>query len=361
MEELYYVYPIYKDVSFSLISKNHIKHLNSKVKIQEIDESVLDSIMWVGEKRILLHPIGYLLLGDRIEHFKHRIKRLYKLQNVANVLGGFDTADSDKISRVFVNVLNQMDLVMVPSSWAKETYERSGVESPIEIIPHGLNEAFLTESKEIKSDGIQKLIEIKEKHNAILVLFFLTHSGFRKGADLVAEAMKRIQREYDNVFLVVKTSNIVDPYLRHLSSLKMIHIKGFLNDNELRELYDACDILLCPSRGGGFELNALEGIARGLITLVPNGMCFTDYVKYAVPVELGKSVQVFDDNPIHIGNGYEVDVDDLTKKLMDTIDKIDRYKRKFKRNSKIVRREYSWKKICEKLLMVLEEYGFVGT
>jgi len=262
MKELYYVYPKYQDGSFSLISKNHIKYLNSKVRIQEVDGNVLDHIMWVGEKRVLLHPIGYLLLGDRVEHFKQRIKRFHKLQSVAKVLGGFDTADSDKISSIFANVLNQMDLVMVPSTWAKEAYERSGVTSSIEIIPHGLNEAFLKESKEIKSDGIQKLLEIKERHNAILVLFFLTHSGFRKGADLVAEVMKRIQREYDNVFLVVKTSKIEDPYLRFLSPLKMIHIKGFLNDDELRELYDVCDILLCPSRGGGFELNALEGILR---------------------------------------------------------------------------------------------------
>jgi len=86
---------------------------------------------------------------------------------------------------------------------------------------------------------------------------------------------------------------------------------------------------------------------------------YSDYVKYAVPVELGKSVQVFDDNPLHIGNGYEVDVDDLTKKLMDAIDNIRKYRRKFKKNSKIVRQEYSWKRICEELLMVLEKYGFV--
>ena len=94
MSEIYYVYPVYQKGSFHVISKAHINHLNSKVKIQEIDESVLDNVMWTGGKRVLLHPVGYILLGDRVDMFPHRIKRLYKLKQVAKRLAGFDTADS---------------------------------------------------------------------------------------------------------------------------------------------------------------------------------------------------------------------------------------------------------------------------
>jgi len=120
--EVYYVYPIHQKGSFHFISKNHINYLKSKIKIQEIDESVLDNLMWLGDKSILLHPTGYLLLGDKVEMFYSRIKRLEKLKQVSKRLGGLDTADSDRISKAFVNVLNQLDLVIVPSTWAKNCY-----------------------------------------------------------------------------------------------------------------------------------------------------------------------------------------------------------------------------------------------
>jgi len=359
MKELYYVYPMHQNGSFNFISKNHIRHLSENIRIQQIDEGTLDVIAWVTKKNVLLHPIGYMLLGDCMEQFPHRIKRLQRLKNTTKRLGGFDTADSNRISKIFVDVLNEMDLVMVPSSWARDTFIKSGVMAPVEVIPHGLNDALLSDSKEITNDAVQKLIEIKKKNNAILVLFFLAHSGYRKGADIVTQVMTRIQRERDDVFLVVKTLDVLDPYMSAFSGLKMIHIKGFFNDDELRQLYDACDICVVPSRGGGFELNALEAIARGLITLVPNGMCFTDYIDYTIPIKVKRSVKVLEGNPLHTGDGYEVDIDDFTEKMFKVIDDIKKYKRLFKRYSKAVRERYSWEKICDKLYETLERYDFV--
>jgi len=355
MNELYYIYPIHQKGSFHVISVNHINYLNNKIKIQQIDEQVLDNIMWTGDKRVLLHPIGYLLLGDRIEMFYSRIKRLEKLKQVSKRLGGFDTADSDKISKIFVDVLNQLDLVIVPSTWAKNCYINSGVNTDVEILPHGLNNAFLSNSKKITNDAIKKLLEIKKKKKAKLVLFFLMHSEFRKGADFVAKAMTEIQKEYDNVFLVVKSLKPVDK----INSLKLINITGWFNDNELRQLYDACDVLVCPSRGGGFELNALEGISRGLPVLVPNGMCFLDYISYTIPIKLNNRVIVLPNNPIHVGYGYEINLNDFISKLKDVLDNLQKYKRKFKKYSNQVKKKYSWSSICGKLYKILESYEFV--
>ncbi|RKX44971.1 MAG: hypothetical protein DRP27_05350 [Thermotogae bacterium] len=359
MNELYYVYPVYQKNSFHVISKAHISYLSLKVKVQEIDESILDNIMWTGDKSILLHPVGYLLLGDSVRMFYSRIKRLDRLKKVAKRLGGFDTADSDAISQVFVNVLNELDLVIVPSEWAKECYLNSGVDIPIEVLPHGLNSSFLNNSKEITNKTIKELLEIKKKHDARLILFFLWHSGYRKGADIVAQAMSEIQKEHDNVFLVVKTGDIVDTYLHDLLKLKMIHIKGWLSDDELRQLYDVCDVLVCPSRGGGFELNTLEGVSRGLPTLATNGMCFLDYIEYIIPIQAYDKVVVLKDNPIHIGYGYEVDINDFVKKLHDVLDNIQSYKLKFKKYSRQVRRKYAWSVICEKLYEILDDYEFI--
>ncbi len=97
---LIYVYPKEKDVSFSLISRYHIHYLRKSFNhnIAEVNESVLDHIYWTPGKRILLHPILYVLMGDRREMFQVRKKRLDKLMEVKEKLGGFDTADTDRIS-----------------------------------------------------------------------------------------------------------------------------------------------------------------------------------------------------------------------------------------------------------------------
>jgi len=247
MNELYYVYPMYKKGSFHFISKEHIRYLKSNVKIQEIDESVLDNLMWIDGKSILLHPIGYFLLGDKEDMFKQRLKRLEKLLLVKDILGGFDTADSDKISSEFVNVLNKLDLVIV----------------------------------------------------------------------------------------------------------------GWLSNDELRQLYDACDVCVCPSRGGGFELNALEAIARGLPTLVPHGMCFLDYLEYTIPVKLERRVRVLPYNPIHVGRGFEVNINDFTDKLFNVVENLEHYKMMARKFSEHIRKQYAWFNVCERLYKILQQYNFV--
>jgi len=359
MKSLTYVYPMHAINSFHIISKHHIEHLSKKIKVNEVDENTLDNIIWGKGKKVLLHPIGYLLLGDKIEYFAHRIKRLYKLKECCKLVGGFDTADSDRIANIFVKVLNQLDLIVVPSTWAKECYVNSGVIKPIEVLPHGVGNAFLQNYKVVENEVIRKLAEIKRKNKAILVLFFLQHSGFRKGADIVFNVLNKLQDEYDNVYLVVKTGNIEDPYLFWLKQLKTIHIKGHLNEKELVQLYDQCDILICPSRGGGFELNALEGIARGLITLVPSEMCFRDYSQYAITLKCDTKVKVLPGNPIHVGYGYQVSLADFYKKMVKVLDNIQKYKKVFRKNAKEVRKKYAWKTICNKLFLLLSKYGFV--
>lgn len=362
MKEIYYIYPMWQWGSFHNISVEHIKHLKKRVKVQEIDENVLDNIVWAGGKNILLHPIGYLLLGDRKEKFQHKLKRLDKLNTIADHLGGFDTADSSQIADIFVNVLNQMDLIFVPSTWARDVYINSGVESEVKVLPHGLPEPFLDEpGKDFipANKAISELMELKKKHRAKLVLYFLMHSGYRKGADLVAEAMRQIQDRHRNVFLVVKTHNVLDPFFSRFSGLKMINIRGWFNEVELRQLYDVCDVVVCPSRGGGFELNALEGIARGKPTLFTDAMCFTDYRDYGIPIDVEKEVRVLPGNPLHVGMGYEVSIDDFVTKLEKVLRRYSYYKNKALRASKEIRRKYSWTNICNKLFDFLNEFNFI--
>lgn len=356
---LLYIYPFHKELSFTKISENHLAYLSNHVKIQKINEPVLDVLQWVKGKKILLHPILYVTIGDRKELFQQRIKRLERLLNVKDVLGGFETCDSDQISEIASKVLNQLDLIFVPSKWAKEVFQKCGVSTPIEVLPHGVSKHYLAPPTKTPSSNLKWLYDFKCKQKPILILYFLHHSGFRKGADIVAKAMKLVQESHPKAYLLVKRGSIQDPYLPLLRQLKTLEVAGWLSEEELVQLYDLCDILIVPSRSGGFELNALEGLARGIPTIIPNHGCFLDLIDYAFPIEIENPVKIFKDNPIHVGNGFTPSWRDLAKKIKWAIRRLDAHKQKAIQNAEKIRANYQWDKICERLLQILRREGFV--
>jgi len=358
--EICYIYPIYNRVSFHYIAKKHIEYLSNYVRVHEIDENVLDHLMWANRKNIIIHPALYPLVGSSIYSYQKKIHRLPKLLNVKKRLGGFEVADTNRVSEIAVKVLNEFDVIFVPSKFSKQVLEESGVTTEVEVIPHGLPNSFLKSDRNITDKTLLELKELKESRGYIYVLHFLLHSGFRKGSDLVAKVMGKIQSEFDNVILVVKRERLIDPFIHQLRKLKMIEIDAWFDEDGLRQLYDLSDIVLVPSRGGGFELNAIEAIARGIPTVVPNAGCFLDYIQYTIPVKVGRWVKVFSDNIVHVGEGHECDLLDLYEKLTEVIENLDKYKRKFSRYAKTIRKKYTWEKTGELLLKYLEEYGFLN-
>lgn len=358
MDELYYVYPKYHNMSFSKIAREHIKQISPFVKVQQIDEEVLDNLQWLQPRNILLHPVLYVTIGDRADLFEGRQKRLRSLLKVKGVLGGFETADTNKISRLAIDTLNRLDVIFLPSSYAKRVFQRSGATVPLHVIPHGLSDALLNPTREITHQKMKEIRALKEKHDATLVLFFCLHSEYRKGADIVYDAMDFLQRKYKDLFLVVKTSSEGGETNKKFKRLRSVQVKGWISEGDLRQLYDVCDMLVVPSRGGGFELNALEGIARGLPTLVPQDGCFLDYIDYAVPLKVTGHPVVFPNNPIHVGKGFETDVDQLVQSILRVYGNLAGYKEKAEEASLTVRERFSWKAVCSNLVTLLREHKF---
>jgi len=144
---LRYVYPISNVVSFTFIARHHVAWLRRRIPIEVADEPSLDrSGLWAELDHgipTLLHPILYVLMGDKTSMYWERIHRLELLRSLGGKLGGFDVADSDQLSEKAVDVLNQIDLVVVPSTWAAQAYRDSDVQTPVEVVPHGLSDAFV--------------------------------------------------------------------------------------------------------------------------------------------------------------------------------------------------------------------------
>ena len=355
-----YIYPLYGNDSFHIVASNHIKYLRREYKtrgehieIEEIDWPKLENMVWNEKRNILIHPFLYPFISP--ESFTQNLKSFAKLLGTKNKIGGFDVADSNRISSLAVYIINKIDLMIVPSNFAKDAYIKSGVTIPVEVLPHGIPDEFLNDDPiGTNNDDIAILQKLKEKGN-ILVLYFLTHSSHRKGADLVKEVMKRVQSKFGNVHLVVKGGN-----LSYFSGIGITYINSWLDNNDLRLLYDVCDVCISPSRGGGFELNALEAISRGLPTLVTSGCCFTDLIDYFIPIKLSSRVtQPLPGNCIHIGYGCEVDINDFDEKLTDVINRLGYWKYIFNNRAIEIREKYSWRKTAKRLDEILRQHAFV--
>ena len=366
MKTIYYLYPIRNKVSFTFISKQHIRYLREKlqnnVKIIETDVDTFDPSAWGFNRKLILHPLFYPFFEGVSKEANAKISKLNQCLNKGFKIIAFDTADSDRISEKAVDLANKVEAIIVPSNFAKKAFVDSGVYKPVHVVPHGIPDEFMVNGKTITHPDLAKLNEIKKKNNFVFVLFQLVHSGGRKGADLFAKAMSIVQKENPNVIILAKRLEGLDPYLPLLRQLKCVEVSGYLELDAYRQLYDLSDITVLASRGGGFEACSIESLARGVPTIVPEAGCFLDYIKYAIPVKVTKNKPiVLPDNPIHVGKGWEIDVDELAKTILKVADNLNKYKRKAKRNMKKIWKEYSWRRIVDKIIKILIEYDFIKT
>ncbi|RLJ03374.1 MAG: hypothetical protein DRP11_00885 [Candidatus Aenigmatarchaeota archaeon] len=349
---VWYVYPLWHKVSFTLIGNYHVQELKKYYRVYEIDELAFGSIDVYGKIHLIIHP--YFFIATRYSQYFVNIIDKFETKI------GIDVADSDMISKRAVNLVHYLDAIIVPSNFSKEAYLRSGVKIPVYVVPHGLSEHYFKPPRPAVTPFIKELREKKKREKAIYLLFFLIHSGRRKGAHLVYQVANEIQKMYNNVYLVLKVGFAGGGDFKLLSQLRTLWTTQWFSEQELVDLYDSCDIYLGFSTGGGFEKNFLEAISRGLPCIACNKGSWTDFLPDFLLVPYARRVKVFPEaNPllhIHCGYGYELDVEKAIDKLKDVIENLDEYKAKVKEYWNKIKSRYTWESIGKMLKQVLDKY-----
>jgi hypothetical protein len=312
-----------------------------------------------------MHPAIYIMhrilqsrtniLGERRREYLDWWRGLF------DELVGFEVADSDRLSEYAVEILNSLDKVIAPSSFVKDVMASSGVRSRIYVVPHGVDPEYYTipsiwESAPATAinPAILDLFLYKLRRGVKIILFFLWHSAERKGWEEVRETYRRLRNYRKDIILVLKTISPRSTEFLEVADLGAVEIYGWLDETSKIALYDLSDIVLVFSRGGGFELNALESLARGIPTLTNDFGCFTDYVPEFLRVRRGERVIVLPNNVIHVGYGYKVDVDHAVNKILDILDNYDEYKAKvLEWREKILKNRFRWDLVASELLKIL--------
>jgi Glycosyltransferase len=366
-----YAYPQFHTVSFTLIARKHIEYLRRQrlADVQELDELTLPSFLPSVKYNLVLHPWIYIyhrFLQSRQNAtdatLKYRLPGYLKWwrSNFSQIIA-IDVCDSDRMSDYAVELLNQADKVVVPSSYCAEVYGRSGVKRPVFRVPHGLDPDWyalpnvwdVAPAKSINPSLLEVYLYKLRKRKRLL-LFWLWHSEGRKGWPEVRALYERLVKERNDVVLVLKTMVPNSPAFQEIMHLGAIQIYGWLSDYEKMVLYDMADVTLTFTRGGGFEMNALESLARGVPVITSDRGSWTEYVPPFLQVKAGEKVKVFEDNSIHVGYGYKVDVEDALNKVHDILENYDDYKARVEEwRQKVLASEYRWDIVAKRLVEIV--------
>jgi len=367
-----YVYPQLHTASFTLVARKHIEYLRKLglANVHELDELSLPSYVPHLRYHAVLHPWVYVyhrFLQTRLnvlnENLRNRFnKYLEWWRSNFNQLVAVDVCDSDKMSDYAVNLLDQADKVVVPSNYCVEVYRRSGVKKPVHRVPHGVDPEWYTTPNvwdvapaKAVNPSLLEVYLYKLRKKKRLLLFWLWHSEERKGWPEVRVLYERLARERGDVVLLLKTMTPNSPAFQQVMHLGAIQIYGWLSDYDKIALYDLADVTLMFSRGGAFEANALESLARGVPAITSDKGPWTDYVPPFLQVKAGERVKVFEDNAIHVGYGYKVGVEDALSKIHDILENYDDYKARAEEwRGKTLSSEYRWDVVVNKLVKIIQ-------
>jgi len=371
MNPILYVMPLHHTVSFSIVAQKHIYYIKMQnlARVYEMDELAFPSFYTSIKYEAVLHP--YIFIWNRViqrfyratpDKLKHRIPQyIDDFKKQFNQLIAVDVCDSDRMSEFAVNLLNYADKVVVPSNFCVEVYKGSGVKKPVYRVPHGVDPEWYLTPNIWETSPVKKLSPVlidlylyKIRKNKRFLLFWLWHSAERKGFPEVKEVYSRLVKERRDVVLVMKTFHLNMPEFQEVMHLGAIQVYGWLNDYEKMALYDLADITLMFSRGGAFEICALESLARGVPVITSNKGSWTDYVPPFLQVKTGERVVVLPNNAIHVGYGYRVDVEDALNKIHDILESYDEYREKVEEwRQKVLFNEFRWDLIAKKLIDII--------
>jgi len=345
-----YFYPMYHEVSFKYVAEQHVRFLSERFTVDPVDERALVGFSPAQGTAVVLHPLLYLA-GKSLDGYMHLVSR------AARVVG-VDVADSDRVSADAVTIANLADALIVPSNFARRAYVESGVRVPVHVVPHALDDAFLSEKPpqdhvDELGEYIPLLQKLRERYR-VLFFYALWHSDYRKGADLVFETLSRLSKERKDFALIARTGSPVFLYETEKRGIRALAITKHLSYASMRYLYDLCDIYPLFSRGGGFELNGLEALARGEVVVASEGGAWEEYLPREFLVPARAWVRVFRDNPYHVGLGPEIDVEKATNKLHEVMDNIDEWKERAREHSIKIRELYSPGRVKSILISAFE-------
>jgi glycosyltransferase involved in cell wall biosynthesis len=280
--------------------------------------------------------------------------------------------ESDTLDDKFISILDQADLVWVPSNWGLNILIRHGLDAKkIIVIPEGVN-PDLYHPYIPRSDFLQKL---QKKFQYLIVGKYEE----RKGYTQLLQAFSKVTKKDQDINLLIKADyflkdiekrHSLSEYIKNSNADNITTVHGKFSSEELVKLYHSVDAYVFPSRAEGWGLPLIEAIACGVPVIATNYSGHSEYlskirdlyipVNYKlVPIKDMEFQQYWAPKDGSWGNWAEVDVNDLSEKLLEIKNNYEIWQKKALKASEIIRNQFSWDAARDKALSSLMQRGLL--
>jgi len=179
--------------------------------------------------------------------------------------------ESTQLPEGWADVLNTCECVIVPASFLVDVFRSSGITVPIEVVPLGINPAFM--------HPVRRTLKDDEP----LTFFALTDRGNRKNGYGAASAFYRAFGDDPRYRLLLKMRDKGQP--AEIDNPNIDLIQADMKDAQLADLYRQCQVMLFPGRGEGFGLPPREFAATGGVVIATNwGGLADELTSWGIPL-----------------------------------------------------------------------------
>ena len=232
----------------------------------------------------------------------------------------------------WIDSINLLDLLLVPSKFEKKCLKESGVTIPIKVVPVPYD-----------STRIQKkaVLTALNDHNDEFKFYFVGEFNKRKNIEDTVVAFHREFMYGENVRLVLKLSGADPQALFDDSSQQLDKIKEHcglyptvnqyrsevlltspLNETEILALHNTCDCFLSTSYGESIGLGAMDAMAFGKTPIINKNSGTSQFIDQlnGFPVESFKVPAIDKNRPTPdlyktSDTWYKIDILDLQAKM----------------------------------------------
>ena len=350
---------IKKGVDLKILGMQNIGHQKEEFNLPMLDDVYgQDAIQFYTK----LYEIDYVItILDNFVPIYHYIPNLLKTLKVGHI--AHVTINSNPISPMLLDQIKGADFLVAPSKFVEKVLLDAGVDPKrIHYIPHGVDLKVFKPLPEKEMEEHKKMIGYKDKFVFLSVatntggeknwpglfyaykMFLAQNPDAKENTILHCHTNPHFPSGYD-LELLGKRYGIAD----NLRFIAGVGLNAGLPPEEMSKLYNISDCYVSPTMGESFSLPALEAMACGTPSIIPNhttGLELVGESKTGLLIELlkMKNGQEFGVTGPTISDKWLIDPVDFAEK-MTLIYKDEKLREKFSKNAIKFAKGYDWKKV----------------
>lgn len=260
---------------------------------------------------------------------------------------GIFVCETDQVLPEWVRACNRLHLLVVPSAYCRDAFRRSGVTTPIMVVPHGVHPSH------------QPLAGLRRGDRFVFYNSFRHQVAMRKGYAELVRCFQRAFQGRDDVLLRLRAGDRnwlpAVPGAPDFGGLVEFDGPEALSMSEAAAVYSQVHCVVHPSKAEGFGLVPLESMACETPVISPAHSGMADYLTEdnAMVLRHGGMIRA-QRTEIQCGRWYAVDEEHLVERLRDARDHWDAERDKVAQVAGAARRTYAWQNVLRPFLEIVE-------